>query len=111
VDASEVEALKSSTKNIISRKVLELTEIAMEIQLKTSYCSFVSVSGHVNWIEFSIRKSKYLYEEIVYPLGGEISSYIEFPSRDDSESLNCFLAEIDKAIMGAKKILDGEFED
>ena len=44
------------------KELNELMSLALRVNTETDYCVFADISGHVNWIEFRIRRSKENYE-------------------------------------------------
>ena len=51
------------------KNIDEMLLLANAIQSETDYCVFIDLSGHVNWLEISIRKSKKEYSEDVIKFG------------------------------------------
>lgn len=48
-----------------SKLMTEIMFLAMKLQNETDHVVFVNLSGHVNWIDLSIRKSKENYNDEV----------------------------------------------
>ena len=50
----------------LTDKIIELTGLIMKINLETKYAAFIKISGHISWIEISVRESKDQYNNILY---------------------------------------------
>lgn len=49
----------------MNEKVLRIAELCLEINQTTEYAAFFDISGHVNAIHLSVRKSKEDYKTIL----------------------------------------------
>ncbi|MFJ8531104.1 hypothetical protein [Bacillus sp. NPDC094106] len=48
--------------NDIESMIIKIMALALQVNKETEYCVFVSLQGHVDWIDFSIRESEENYE-------------------------------------------------
>lgn len=44
----------------------QIFDVVLKINMYTTHCAFVQFSGHVNWLEVSVRESKEHYNARLY---------------------------------------------
>ena len=55
-----------SIVNNCKEHIIKITELVTQINVETDYAVFMSISGHVGWLNFRIVKSKDKYNDEVY---------------------------------------------